>query len=178
MKIFVLCTGRCGSTTFIRACQHITNYTALHESRTGHLGDVRFAYQDNHIEADNRLSWLLGRLDEAYGKDAFYVHLTRARRATAASFVKRTGKGIMRAYARSGILMALPPDANPLEVARDYYDTVNSNISLFLRDKPRQMRFRLENAQTDFPSFCSVIEADVNMPAALREFEIKHNASA
>jgi hypothetical protein len=32
MHIFILNTGRCGSTTCARACQHMTNYTAAHES--------------------------------------------------------------------------------------------------------------------------------------------------
>ncbi len=56
MDVFVLCTGRCGSTTFIKACAHITNYTAAHESRTGLLGSDRLDYPGKHIEADNRLS--------------------------------------------------------------------------------------------------------------------------
>ena len=63
MNIFVLNTGRCGSTTFIKACQHIRNYTALHESRANRIAEQRLAYPRDHIEADNRLSWFLGRLD-------------------------------------------------------------------------------------------------------------------
>ncbi|MEJ1383421.1 MAG: hypothetical protein RPV21_03475, partial [Candidatus Sedimenticola sp. (ex Thyasira tokunagai)] len=67
MNIFILNTGRCGSTTFIEACRHITNYSAAHESRIQLIGDRRLAYPQNHIEADNRLSWLLGRLEHTYG---------------------------------------------------------------------------------------------------------------
>lgn len=77
MNVFVLSTGRCGSTTFVKACEHITNFSAAHESRTGLLGAARLDYAGNHIEADNRLSWLLGRLDRTYGNAAFYVHLRR-----------------------------------------------------------------------------------------------------
>jgi hypothetical protein len=66
-NIFVLCTGRCGSTTFIKAAGHIRNYSAAHESRTEELGHARFAYPNFHIEADNRLSWLLGRVDTLFG---------------------------------------------------------------------------------------------------------------
>lgn len=178
MNVFVLCTGRCGSTTFIRACEHIGNYTALHESRTGLLGDDRLAYAGHHIEADNRLTWLLGRLDRAYGNEAFYVHLQRNERAVAASFVKRMGRGIMRAYGRSGVLMQLPEEADPMAVALDYCRTVTTNIEIFLRDKPCRMAFRLETAHLDFPDFCNHIGADVDMSAALAEFDIRHNASA
>ena len=64
MNIFILNTGRCGSTTFIKACEHIKNYTCAHESLLTEIGAQRFNYPQDHIEADNRLSWLLGRLDE------------------------------------------------------------------------------------------------------------------
>ncbi len=90
MNVFVLCTGRCGSSTFIEACHHIANYTSAHESRSSLLGAERLAYPAQHIEADNRLSWLLGRLDAAYGDSAFYVHLQRNHPDTAASFVSAT----------------------------------------------------------------------------------------
>jgi ferritin-like protein len=59
--------------TFIRACQHITNYTAGHETRSTLLGEARVAYPDQHIEADNRLSWMLGKL----GKNIFSVFYKR-----------------------------------------------------------------------------------------------------
>lgn len=177
MNIFVLCTGRCGSTTFIRACQHITNYTALHESRTGLLGDDRFDYGEDHIEADNRLSWLLGRLELAYGRDALYVHLERDERDTAASFVHRVGRGIMRAYGRGGVLMDLPENADPMAMAEDYCRTVTTNIKLFLRDKPQQMSIKLESVRSEFPEFCGRIAATVDMDAALAELDLKHNAT-
>ena len=105
MNVFVLCTGRCGSTTFARACSHIENFGVAHESRCAQLGDSRFAYPENHIEVDNRLSWLLGRLDRAYGDDAFYVHLRRPDQQVAASFLNRYRGGIIRAYRGEGILM-------------------------------------------------------------------------
>jgi hypothetical protein len=63
-NIFLLCTGRCGSSTFIKAASHIINYSAGHETQTQHLGQKRFDYANHHIEADNRLSWLLGRLEK------------------------------------------------------------------------------------------------------------------
>lgn len=176
-NVFILCTGRCGSTTLIRACRHISNYTAKHESRSALLGNARFDYPANHIEADNRLSWLLGRLDREYGKDALYVHLTRETGSVAASYAQRYGSGIMRAYRGGGIIMGLPGDADPMDVALDYCDTVDSNIKLFLRDKPRKMDFRLESAQEDFLKFCEFIKAEVALDKALAELAIQHNAT-
>jgi len=77
LNVFVLCAGRCGSVTFIEVAKHVCNYIAGHETRTALNGHARFAYPVGHIEADNRLSWLLGRLDDRYGDEAFYVHLQR-----------------------------------------------------------------------------------------------------
>src|SRR5262249_2524469 len=146
MNVFVLCTGRCGSTTFIKACRHISNYSSAHESRTALLGLERFHYPVNHIEADNRLSWLLGRLERVYGDDAFYVHLKRDVKAVADSFVQRYSDGIINAYRGAGIIMNLAESTDPTAVAVDYCDTVNSNIEMYLRNKSKQMTFHLERA--------------------------------
>lgn len=177
MNIFVLCTGRCGSNTFIKACGHISNYSSAHESRTRLLGDDRLKYPDNHIEADNRLSWLLGRLDRTYGDNAFYVHLKRNVYDTAASVVKHYDVGIIKAYRGKGIIMGLPESTDPMSVALDYCDTVNSNIEVFLKDKSKKMEFLLESAKQDFPVFCDRIAADVNMDRALLEFNVRYHAT-
>ena len=176
MNVFVLNAGRSGSVTFIQACRHITNYSSGHESRAGLLGSERFAYPPDHIEADNRLSWFLGRLDRSYGMNALYVHLRRDNEATARSFVKRYSGGIIRAY-RKTMLMGLPHSSAAMDVARDYCDTVNSNIELFLKDKPEKMDFSLEQAQRDFPKFWQLIGAHGDLAAALAEFDQKYNAS-
>jgi hypothetical protein len=176
MNVFILSTGRCGSTTFIRACRHITNYSSGHETRWGRLGTAHFDYPRGHIEADNRLSWFLGRLERAYGNDAFYVHLKRNAVDTARSFTRRFDMGIIGAY-RQSVLAGNADQADALEIALDYCDTVNSNIEFFLKDKPRQMTFSLEGAGHDFPEFWSLIEAEGDLDGALKEWRIAHNAS-
>lgn len=177
MNVFILNSGRCGSTTFIRACSHITNYTALHESRCGMVGNERLNYPINHIEADNRLSWFLGRLDRAYGDDAFYVHLSRERNTTAESFTRREEFGIMNAY-RNGILLGLEGEPAARDIALDYLATVEANIACFLKDKSQQMAFQLEQAKGDFTTFWQRIGAEGDLDAALAEWDIRHNASA
>ncbi len=163
--------------TFIKACRHISNFTSAHESRSGLRGDARFDYPKNHIEADNRLSWFLGKLDKYYGRDAIYVHLKRNNHDTAKSYVKRFFPGGIIAAYRSSILMNLPGDSDPMSVALDYCDTVNSNIELFLKDKPLKMDFSLENAKQDFAKFWDFINAEGDLDAALSEFNILYNAS-
>lgn len=176
MNVFVLNTGRCGSTTFSRACGHIRNYTSGHETRADLVGPDRLAYPPHHIEVDNRLSWFLGRLHRRFGDEAFYVHLTRDRDATAESFLRRFGRGIMQAYSQH-VLMSPSCGADALDVARDYCDTVDANIRLFLRDKTRVVRFRLESAADDFPGFWRAIGAEGDLDAALAEFDTFYNAS-
>ncbi len=176
MNIFVLNSGRCGSTTFIQACGHITNYTAGHETRLHMIGDARLAYPDNHIEADNRLSWLLGRLDRTYGDRAFYVHLTRERTDAAASFARRRDFGIMKAY-REGILLDGEPDQADVDQALDYLDTVEANIALFLRDKSNTALVRLAQAKADFVRFWNIVGAQGSLNSALAEWDRSYNAS-
>jgi hypothetical protein len=174
-NVFVLSTGRCGSTTFARACAHFNNYTSGHETRSHFLGSKRFAYPSFHIESDNRLTWLLGRLEKEYGDAAFYVHLTRNLDDTAKSFAKRDG-GIMAAYQGDGIIMGCK-ETNQYDIACDYVNTVNENIRLFLKDKTNKMNFSLEHGKRDFERFIQEIEAKGNLEGALGEFEALHNAS-
>lgn len=177
MNVFVLCTGRCGSLTFANACTHILNFSSAHESRTQCIGSERLTYPAQHIEIDNRLSWLLGRLDKTYGDEAFYVHLKRDKNKVAESFTKRYAGGIIKAYRGSGIMLGLPESADPMEVSLDYCETVNENIILFLKDKSNKMEFNLENFEQDLEKFWTRIEAQGSYKNSLAEFTNIYNAS-
>ncbi|MCB0571601.1 MAG: hypothetical protein KDC66_17645 [Phaeodactylibacter sp.] len=176
MNVFILCSGRSGSTTFIRACQHIDNFSAGHETRPALLGEERLDFPDNHIEADNRLSWMLGKLGKKYGKDAFYVHLRRDVEPTAVSFNRRWDYpgSLIRAYTK-GILMA--GEQRGLKYCRDMLETIHYNIEYFLRDKPNQMTIHLETISQDFPRFWQWIGAEGDLDAAMHQWEIRYNQS-
>lgn len=179
-NIFVLGTGRCGSVTFIRACQHLSNFTAGHETRAGYIGKERFAYPDNHIEADNRLSWFLGGLADSFSDDrTLYVHLRRDREATAASFLRRWDStyrsSIIRAFGH-GLIMRDSDWDNPRAVCEAYVDTVTQNIDVFLRDRDATTIW-LENAAEEFPLFVERIGATGDVAAAFAEWKTPHNAS-
>lgn len=176
MNVFILNTGRCGSSTFIRACQHINNYSCAHESLLQKTGTQRLDYPADHIEADNRLSWLLGRLDETYGDNAFYVHLNRNRKDTATSFSKRIDSGILKAY-EQGILMHDGHLVSAEVIAEDYIETVESNIKLFLKDKTNQMDISLASVKKDFTEFWKKINAQGDLDKAISEWDILYNAS-
>lgn len=76
----------------------------MHESRLTMVGKGRLDYPENHIESDNRLSWLLGCLDKKLGDSTFYVHLSRNVDKTIESFSRRKDFGIMKAY-KEGVLL-------------------------------------------------------------------------
>ncbi|MEZ6101298.1 MAG: hypothetical protein R3E01_20395 [Pirellulaceae bacterium] len=177
MNVFVLSTGRCGSTTFVKACQHIRNFSCGHETRAQLIGEEHFDYPPDHIESDNRLSWFLGDLDQRFGKDAFFVHLTRDRDYVAQSYARRMDIGILNGYAR-GILMEPAADLySSINLARDYCDTVNHNIEMFLKDKPHRMDVRVESVEVDFRHFWDWIGATGDLDAALAEWDTPHNAT-
>lgn len=176
-NVFILNAGRSGSTTFVEACKHITNYTAGHETRAGIIMD-RVEYPENHIEVDNRLSWFLGRLDKRYKDNAFYVHLIRDREQTAKSFYKRIGgnASIINAY-KNSLIMGGNGNGD-WAVCVDYLRTVEDNIDMFLKDKTHKMVFGLEEAKKDFKQFWQAIGAEGDIERALSEFDIAHNKSA
>lgn len=181
MNVFVLGTGRCGTTTFTRASEHIENFTAGHETRVREVGEARLSYPEDHIEVDHYLSWFLGRLDDRYGEDAFYVHLLRDKRETAESWNERWigDESVMRAYAAGLHLRPeVPrlPEEKRLEFCEDYWETVNRNIRSFLDDKPDTMTIWLSEAKEQFPSFWDRIGAEGDLEAALEEWDRKHNA--
>lgn len=177
MNVFILCTGRCGSKTFSKACYEITNYSTGFETRTMLIGNKRTEYPENHIEIDNRLSWFLGRLDREYGDAAAYVHLKRFVDDVAKSYARRYRTGIMRAYRGKGMLLGVDESIDRLEIVKDYVDTVSSNIELFLKDKTKKMEFHIERAKEDFPVFCELIGADVDLNKAMEHFNKRYNES-
>ncbi|GAA4889758.1 hypothetical protein [Streptomonospora salina] len=182
MRVFVLCTGRCGSVTLATACGELTDFTVGHESRSRLVGDERLAFPDQHVEVDNRLSWFLGELDERYGDDPLYVHLRRDPELVAHSYARRWDSGdpagIIRAFA-GGVVMRRKswPQEQRLEVSRYYVRTVTANIEAFLADKSRQMTVWLDEVEEWFPVFWERLGGRGDCDAALKHFEVRHNAS-
>lgn len=191
MNVFVLCTGRCGSTSFFEACRHATNYTATHEDKRAIVGRDRLSYPENHIAVDYRLAWMLGRLDLIHGKNAFYVHLTRDPVETAKSFarmaqIERSSSHIVDDFDLPRWMnhMGAPVWAHqhvqalkkmPLEhVAEDMVRSINCDIKLFLKDKD-WLPVRLENVDEDFPVVWDRIGASGDLQAAMAEWHRRHN---
>jgi hypothetical protein len=184
VNVFVLTAGRSGSHTIAYAFSHATNYTVGLEYLDRRMGKDRFAYPDNHIEVDCRLTWMLGRLDEAYGKDAYYIHLRRNREDTARShtikFSERKGIGaLIASHYIVGVARLASKDspANAYMGSLDYVDNVTANIRHFLKDKPHQREVWLEELDKDFPTLWREIGAEGDLSAALEECRTKHSTT-
>lgn len=177
MRVFVLGTGRCGTTTFVRACEHLTNFTAGHETRTRLINADRFRYPDDHLEADNRLTWFLGELGDRF-PDARYVHLRRDPDQVTESFLNRwRPTSIIETFGTSIVQRPAGwPVGKRRDVARFYIDTVTTNVEAFLRGRDA-MTMWLHEADTAFPKFLNWIDAQGDLTAARAEWRVQHNKS-
>lgn len=179
MRVFVLCTGRCGSTTLARAAQHATNITAGHETRA-HLLWGRLDYPDDHVEVDNRLAWFLGGLDKRYGDDPVYVHLTRDPEETAQSYSHRWRGpvSLVRAYG-NGIVQSRRPlneDQDWLDVSRSAIAAVTENIEAFLATKSKVVHASLPDLRDGFDEMWKRAGLDGDLDAAHETLTRRHNA--
>ncbi|MEE8601599.1 hypothetical protein [Euzebya tangerina] len=197
MRVFVLGAGRTGSTSLARACQHMTNYTAGHESHRDTLGPSRLDYPDNHIEVDNRLSWYLGRLYRTYGDQAAYVHLRRDPALVARSFVDRwrpdvpplrwrirralTGRfrwnSLIDSYAY-GVLQRnefWPDDQRPA-VARDLVETIEGNVTHFLHGVRHALEIDINDGPVALRRLWDFVGAEGDFDRAAEELMSLHNA--
>ena len=181
MRIFVLGTGRCGTTTFAKACSHITNYTSGHETHRDH--PERFpVYPDNHIEVDGHLAWMLGMLAMEY-PDKFddqsvrYIHLRRDREAVAKSFLPRHGAQMVGRMLFQRWVQ--PCDyGDMVRLAR----IIDANISEFLHTRfHREVCIeQLSSPMCGRETWCDIwnfMEAEGDFDASLNEFNTRYNAS-
>lgn len=164
MRVFVLTTGRTGSTTLYHACKHIENYTVQHEGATHWI-------KDNHITIDNRLSFKLGHLHNYHDNDCFYFHLIRNTVETVQSFLNRKGGyDISDAWAKQVMMR----ERKTYETCLNYVQATNANIQLFLTDKPHEI-IRLDEA--GIKMLYEKIGAVGNLSKSLKELKTKYNAT-
>lgn len=180
MRVFVLSTGRVGSTTFYNACKHITNYTCSHEGMYGDenikkkwhtVGSSRIIYPDNHIHIDGRLAFLLGRLDQMYGKDAFYVHLRRSIRHVVKSRTQPFSSGLIDSYRK---IMGIR-DHSIYDIADDLVKNTIANIQFFLKNKPKKLTIWIE--KPEWVTFWKLIKAKGDCVAGMGELANRYNTA-
>lgn len=180
--IFVLSPGRSGSQTFAEACQHLTNYSAAHESLSSKLGNERFAFPENHIEVDNRLCWFFGEMEKRFDdNETLYINLQRDHSKTVDSFLHRLRNSqyrssIMSAFAHGIIMKSGDWKAEEeLDLASFYVDTVQSNIEHFLRGR-RHLVVSRDDGGESFAEFLKEISAEGDLEQAINTWNQVFNA--
>ena len=178
-RCFVLSTGRSGTLTWAKACEHLDSHTVGHESHAGRITG-RLDYDDDHIEIDNRLAWFTGLLEERYGDEPVYCHLTRDPELVARSYARRfhvTG-GLAAAFTSGIIHQPLPgSDTGRLDAMRLMVATVTANISMFLRDKTHVVTVDIAAPHSGFDAMVGMLGATGDIDAAHRQLEVVTNAS-
>lgn len=170
MRIFVIGTGRCGTVTFSKACEHITNYTSGHETTTHGKEGNGFNFPDNHIEIDPRLSQFMPILIDKY-PDALFIHLRRNKKDCVNSLSKRQSLALYNQFhLGSGIT-----DYN--KTASIYYDNTVSLVNHLLGRTKHRMIIELESVELGFKRFWQQIKAKGNLGKSLKELKIRYNAS-
>lgn len=175
MRVFVLGTGRCGTTTFAKACAHVANFTSAHETP---YSKHRLAFPDQHIEVSPHLTWLLGPLVERVDPfDALFVHLLRRKSEVVASWMKRgqsMGPGLWTPLAR----VPKQSDEQWREACELCYDAINEQIKSFcLFHRFDYAQAWLHELDKFWPSFWQRIDAQGDYDAALAELSRRHNAT-
>jgi hypothetical protein len=183
MKVFVLGTGRNGTKTFARACEHLTNYSVSHNTiREGAGFDHKMRAlesKDNHIEVDDRFSWLLPVLERLHGADAYYVHLWRDTAKVVRSYTKPRRLHLQGSLLNTfyhGIL-GTPVEKRKVSVADAEkagalcVEVINKNIEHFLAGKPHQIFIDIDHPAEKFRRFLEEIGAEGDVDAAVAEFE-------
>lgn len=175
---FVIGTGRCGTTTFYKACQHLAGLSVGHESRARDHAR-RFVYPVDHIEIDNRLSWRLDELVHHY-PDALYIHLMREFDDVVASFLERWDYGIMRAW-WSGVLMRNHvPQSERRAVVQDFIGSIRWRCEAFIGRHEagggQVLRVAIEEPTEGFHELAALMGATEGLEDGLAEFATKHNS--
>lgn len=151
MRVFVVGTGRCGTTTFYQACKYISNYSCGHETQAFRSGLMD--YPDNWIESAAQTVFLMGELIEKY-PTAKWVHLVRDRDDCARSAANNS----LRSLQMFTDLVIQTTRKTPLEMAYRHYDITNALIRQCLPSG--YMTINLETAENQWKNFWDWIGAD------------------
>lgn len=174
MNVFVVGTGRCGTLTFSRACQHMDNFTAQHHGAIG-PSDLRpqwyEGYADNHIEVNPYLSWFLPVLVESY-PDALFIHLRRHKEEVVNSWVRRGKSYIPGRFPK---MLGVPTD-DFRRVCEIQYDVTTRNIEL-MADHCNLHTLWLHEIKDQWRAFWDRVGARGDFEGSLAEWDTKYNAS-
>lgn len=169
MRVFIVSTGRCGSTTFSHACKHIDGFTSAHETNNTDT-NILFDYPDDHIESDPRLFWKLPQVIEKY-PNAFWVHLIRDKETCVPSLARRRS---LEWFAK---FQAVHKILDSTQMAERYYDFTNSMIKSFLTvTNTAYMTMQCPPTEVEWQIFLQKINKVEYFDTTYPEWSIKYNS--
>lgn len=168
-NVFVVGTGRCGTTTFAAACRYATNKTVSREGQAGGVYQLD-KYPDSHIEVDAPLAFWMPRLRLLYPGCRF-VHLVRYadRDGCLASMVTHD-PDICRFFGQMVYHFA---DCEPMDGAAALYEIVNDMIG-----GPDVLRVRLREVKERWGQVWEWMECEGNFEQSREEWNVRHNSSS
>lgn len=133
MRVFVVGTGRSGTSTAYHALQHVAKHTVGHESRAGIL--LHHEYPENHIEVSSQLIPEIVQLALQY-PNAKWIWLKRGKSATVRSIATQCPDA-MAAYGFQWFQVVVKKEEprrseQLLQIAELYYDAMYSLLSSLL----------------------------------------------
>lgn len=167
-NVFVLSTGRCGSTTFTKACSHFKGWTSGHETCVG----KEFNFPDKHIESDPHLVWRLPELMEKY-PDALYVHLWRNREDCIKSLAKRSSLNHYAVITEMSSVKLV----DRTKVAERFYDFVEMVITKTFDGIPNTIHIECIPLRIEWVTFYEMIGKPEGFDESIAEWKIKYNRS-
>ena len=163
MRIFVVGTGRCGSSTFYQACKTITNYTCGHETFAGQVHN--FEYLDNHIEVAVQNVQALALLQNKYPNNMI-VQLIREPKGCIQSLFEQCPE-----YLKAWSFQVYLTTEVTEKVAEAYYHCVNQHIAKI----PNLVTVRVDDLEWFWARFIQSIGAECDMEQAQKILSRKYN---
>jgi hypothetical protein len=156
----------------------VTNFTSAHETP---FEKHRLSFPDRHIEVNPFLVWMLGPLGvSADLAGDLFVHLQRRKSEVVDSWVRRgrdLGPARWLLLSRQVVAQALS-DAQWRDACELCYDSIWHQIETFrIGQRVNYMHIWLHELSDQWPVFWKAIGATGDYRAALKELEVKHNAS-
>ena len=168
MRVFVVGTGRCGTSTFYHACRHIHNYEAYHEPNSGQVDS--FETEDQVINVSSQFVVRIPELLKKY-PESKWIHLIRNRDQCVESLAKCCPVE-MDGYVRQWCQIF---QCNLTRASQFYYDSINSMIELMLRNQSC-LTMNLPIRRPAWMTFWSFVGAQGDFESSLREWESCYNS--
>jgi len=169
VRVFVTGTGRCGSVTCAKACGHISNYTAAHETHWGRCQVPEVVHPDRHIEVAPQLVLWIPWLRKLY-PDSHWVHLIRGDQLGCCESLATRCRASMECFSIQWFGLRGDPDA----AASCFYDAINDLCAALMPTDRTEIL--LEDPEPGWRQFWQAIGAEGNLEAALATWRTKHNA--